>query len=79
MGQDAIQLVAQALEVPLYRAVISGDAIEQGAEYGGRNSKDGVVGDETEDLYLLLSTVKVLPSNSRFYECLSICIAVPSS
>lgn len=61
VGQDAIELVAHALEVPLYRRVISGDALEQGSEYGGRNAKDagGVDGDETEDLHALLSTVKV--------------------
>lgn len=60
MGQDAIEFVARALEVPLYRRVISGRAVEQGSEYGSRNPKDGgVQGDETEDLYALISTVKV--------------------
>ncbi|KAK0206371.1 hypothetical protein DFS33DRAFT_1419360 [Desarmillaria ectypa] len=58
VGQDAIELVAHALNVPLYRRVIRGSAVEQGAEYGGRNSKDGVDGDETEDLYELLASVK---------------------
>ena len=61
MGQDAIHLVAAALGVPLYRRVISGGAIELGSEYGSRNATDvgGVQGDETEDMYALLSTVKV--------------------
>lgn len=61
MGQDAIEFVACALDVPLYRKVISGDAVEQGSEYGARNPQDlgGVMGDETEDLYSLLLTVKV--------------------
>ena len=61
MGQDAIEFVARALDVPLYRRVISGAAVQRGLEYGARNSKDsgGVVGDETEDLYSLLQTVKV--------------------
>ena len=61
VGQDAIELVARALEVPLYRRVITGQAIEQGSEYGGRLAKgaDAVAGDETEDLFELLSTVKV--------------------
>ena len=61
MGQDAIEYVAQALDVPLYRRVISGVAVEQGSEYGTRTAKDqdGVLGDETEDLYSLLLTVKV--------------------
>ncbi|PCH41130.1 hypothetical protein WOLCODRAFT_143406 [Wolfiporia cocos MD-104 SS10] len=60
VGQDAIELVARALDVPLYRRVISGAAVEQGSEYGGRSSAEsgGVEGDETEDLYVLLSTVK---------------------
>ncbi|KAF7332035.1 Diphthine--ammonia ligase [Mycena kentingensis (nom. inval.)] len=58
VGQDAIELVAQALDVPLYRRIISGHAIEKGSEYGPRNNSSGVSGDETEDLYELLSTVK---------------------
>ncbi|KAF7301802.1 Diphthami-syn-2 domain-containing protein [Mycena indigotica] len=58
VGQDAIELVARALDVPLYRRVISGEAIEQGSEYGARTANSGVSGDETEDLYALLSTVK---------------------
>ncbi|KAJ6598927.1 hypothetical protein DFH09DRAFT_18918 [Mycena vulgaris] len=58
VGQDAIELVARALEVPLYRRVIFGQAVEQGSEYGARNGASGIVGDETEDLYALLSTVK---------------------
>ncbi|KAK7060526.1 hypothetical protein VNI00_001292 [Paramarasmius palmivorus] len=59
VGQDAIEFVARALDVPLYRRVIAGSAVEQGSEYGTRTSSDGVQGDETEDLYGLLSTVKV--------------------
>ncbi|RDB22801.1 Diphthine--ammonia ligase [Hypsizygus marmoreus] len=62
VGQDAIEFVARALDVPLYRRVITGDAVEQGSEYGSRNAKDatarGVEGDETEDLFALLSDVK---------------------
>lgn len=48
--------------MPLYRRVITGQAIEQGSEYGGRNAKDAgaVAGDETEDLFELLSTVYVI-------------------
>lgn len=61
VGQDAIEFVAKALDVPLYRRVISGEAVEQGPEYGGRDAKDagGVLGDETEDLFALLENVKV--------------------
>lgn len=59
VGQDAIQLVADALGVPLYRRVITGKAVEQGSEYGPRDASTGIQGDETEDLYALLSIVKV--------------------
>ncbi len=59
VGQDAIEFVAKALDVPLYRRVIRGTAVEQGSEYGGRASTTGVIGDETEDLYELLAEVKV--------------------
>ncbi|KAF9534194.1 hypothetical protein CPB83DRAFT_803923 [Crepidotus variabilis] len=60
VGQDAIHFVAQALEVPLYRQVIKGAALEQGSEYGGRDAGNagGIAGDETEDLYQLLLQVK---------------------
>lgn len=67
MGQDAIELLAQALDVPLYRQVIRGTAIERGSEYGGRTAYDagGIFGDETEDLFSLLSAVKVM--NDAFH------------
>lgn len=60
VGQDAIELIAQALDVPLYRRVITGTAVNMGADYGNRhaNLNKGVQGDETEDLYALLSDVK---------------------
>ncbi|KZT26860.1 hypothetical protein NEOLEDRAFT_1161800, partial [Neolentinus lepideus HHB14362 ss-1] len=60
VGQDAVQFVADALDVPLYRRVIKGTAIEVGSEYGSRNARDpaAVQGDETEDLYALLYDVK---------------------
>ena len=61
VGQDAIQFVAQALDVPLYRRTISGKAVEMGSEYGSRQveGNHGLMGDETEDMFELLSTVKV--------------------
>jgi hypothetical protein len=61
VGQDAIEFVARALDVPLYRRVISGTALVQDSEYGGRDATErgGVDGDETEDLYALLAHVKV--------------------
>ncbi|KAI0251255.1 hypothetical protein BJV78DRAFT_1275365 [Lactifluus subvellereus] len=60
VGQDAIEFVARALEVPLYRRVISGTALVQSSEYGGRDAEErgGINGDETEDLYALLTDVK---------------------
>ncbi|VDC06283.1 unnamed protein product [Peniophora sp. CBMAI 1063] len=62
VGQDAIELVAQALDVPLVRRVITGTAVEQGSEYGTREaraaSNNTVSGDETEDMYELLAEVK---------------------
>ena len=66
VGQDAIEFIAQALDVPLYRKTIDGTAVEQGSEYGGRtaNTSGGVKGDETEDLFDLLFTVKVRDSIS---------------
>ncbi|KAG8766615.1 hypothetical protein FRC12_006750 [Ceratobasidium sp. 428] len=63
VGQDAIELVAGALEVPLFRRTIYGSAVEQGGEYGRREGKvdsveAGIMGDETEDMFSLLSEVK---------------------
>ncbi|KAF8450552.1 hypothetical protein L210DRAFT_3608875 [Boletus edulis BED1] len=50
VGQDAIALVAQALDVPLYR--------QQALEYGLTSAGGGgITGDETEDLYALLRDV----------------------
>lgn len=69
MGQDAIEFVARALDVPLYRRVISGTAVVQDSEYGGRDSRErgGVDGDETEDLYALLAHVKVTQTLSMHF------------
>ncbi|KAI0682865.1 hypothetical protein BC835DRAFT_1409526 [Cytidiella melzeri] len=60
VGQDAIEYVAQALDVPLFRRVISGQAVNLSSEYGSRttSTNGSLEGDETEDLYALLSTVK---------------------
>jgi diphthine-ammonia ligase len=60
VGQDAIALIGQALDVPLYRRVIQGQAVEQGAEYGVKSAGGGgITGDETEDLHALLKDVLV--------------------
>ena len=49
----------------MFRRVITGSAVEQGSEYGSRRSGDpiAVEGDETEDLFALLSEVKVRASH----------------
>lgn len=60
VGQDAIQFVADALAVPLYRRTIRGTAVELSNEYGDRSSAfEEVSGDETEDMLTLLQDVKV--------------------
>jgi diphthine-ammonia ligase len=59
VGQDAIEFIGRALDVPMYRKIIRGRAIEQGTEYGKRTDQHGVAGDETEDLFELLSEVQV--------------------
>ncbi|KAG9019530.1 hypothetical protein FRB90_000839 [Tulasnella sp. 427] len=58
VGQDAIEVVAGALDLPLVRRVIAGTAVEQNSEYGERSALGSVRGDETEDMYELLATVK---------------------
>jgi diphthine-ammonia ligase len=58
VGQEVIQLIADALDVPLYRGTINGSAIQQSLQYGSNESVE-VQGDETEDLYKLLLHVKV--------------------
>ncbi|PWY98963.1 hypothetical protein BCV70DRAFT_201181 [Testicularia cyperi] len=41
VGHDAVHLVAQAMEIPLYRRTIKGTALNQGAEYGNRQPEGG--------------------------------------
>lgn len=65
VGQDAIEVVAAALDLPLVRRVIAGTAIEQGSEYGKRSTLDSIMGDETEDMYELLLGVKVNISSCK--------------
>ena len=70
VGQDAVDYVGQALDVPLFRRTIKGSAVDQGLEYGPRDAKssqDGVSGDETEDLYELLSSV-IVSVTLRFFD-----------
>lgn len=58
VGQDAVHLIAQAMELPLYRTEITGHARDQSEDYSqGAYLAD----DETENLTLLLKTVLVRP------------------
>ena len=54
VGHDAIEAVAKALDLPLYRRPIRGVAKEKSLEYLQTD------GDEVEDLYCLLEEVKVI-------------------
>lgn len=54
VGHDGISLYSQSMGLPLYRRVISGQAVVQDKEYSPTQ------GDEVEDLYSLLLEIKVL-------------------
>lgn len=67
VGHDVVHLVAQAMQLPLYRQTITGTAINQSSEYGSRIpgcsrnvDADALSAqrDETEDLHALLKQVK---------------------
>ncbi|PWN37236.1 adenine nucleotide alpha hydrolases-like protein [Meira miltonrushii] len=66
VGHDAIHLIAQAMDLPLYRTTIKGKALNQTSTYGDRlpNGKSSTASsstldhDETEDLFTLLKQVK---------------------
>lgn len=53
VGHHGIELYAEAMGLPLYRETISGTAIDQGRNYNPNEN------DEVEDLFRLLSRVKV--------------------
>ena len=53
VGHHAIDLYAEAMELPLYRRTIVGSSVSQGKVY------EMTATDEVEDLYLLLKQVKV--------------------
>ena len=53
VGHHAIELYADAIELPLYRHTISGSPVEQGANYEETSN------DEVEDLFQLLKTIQV--------------------
>ena len=54
VGHEVIELFAEAMELPLYRAEIKGNAQTTEKEY-----HQATQGDEVEDLYHLLCQVKV--------------------
>ncbi|GAA99002.1 hypothetical protein E5Q_05691, partial [Mixia osmundae IAM 14324] len=67
VGQDAIETVAQAMQLPLYRRIITGKALVQTMQYGSEGATNG---DETEDLLFkqrieLTETELVLSSASE--------------
>lgn len=53
VGHQAIELYAEAMELPLYRRTIQGSSLDISRDY---NQTEG---DEVEDLYHLLHLVKV--------------------
>lgn len=65
VGHSGLRVLAQALDVPFFVRTINGTAVNQRGEYGSRKGKAKEVdttterGDETEDLYELLKSVKV--------------------
>ena len=54
VGHNAIDLYAQAMDLPLYRGMIEGSSVSQGKVY--TESQE----DEVEDLYKLLKKIKVV-------------------
>ena len=54
VGHNVIETIAQALDVPLVRMQTSFTSIERGIDYTEKKE-----GDEVEDLFALLSKVKV--------------------
>jgi hypothetical protein len=53
VGHDTIDVIAECMELPLFRQHISGKPITQGEDY------ETTLDDEVEDLYQLLLSVKV--------------------
>ena len=57
VGHQAIDLYADAMDLPLYRRIIQGSSLDTSRNY--RETE----GDEVEDLYQLLHLVKVVYKN----------------
>jgi diphthine-ammonia ligase len=74
VGTSLVTLIAQAMRLPLYRRTITGKPVHLESTYGSRTKdrstqaedtprkNDGIEGDETEDLDVLLHQVKVRSS-----------------
>ena len=52
VGHEGVTLVAEAMGLPLYRAITKGTSLERALHYSQHE------GDEVEDLFQLLSRVK---------------------
>jgi diphthine-ammonia ligase len=71
VGTSLVTLIAKAMRLPLYRKTITGKPVHLESTYGSRTKersaqgqektrvRDGIEGDETEDLDELLHEVKV--------------------
>lgn len=59
VGHSVIELIAECMRVPLFRASIRGSAVSQELQYRQQH------GDEVEDLYLLLRHIKVSAMSLR--------------
>lgn len=66
VGHSGLRTLATALDLSFFSREITGTALHQGGDYGDREGQNtggpasgGKKGDETEDLYELLSAVKV--------------------
>ena len=68
VGHNAIDLYAQAMDLPLYRGLIYGSSVAQGKVYTETDQ------DEVEDLYKLLKKIKVCLAVNQTYKC-----RIPSS
>lgn len=61
VGHQAIDLYAEAMDLPLYRRTIKGSSLNTGKNYTKTD------GDEVEDLYELLHLVKVGSSSPVWF------------
>uniref|UniRef100_A0A9J7Z876 Diphthine--ammonia ligase n=2 Tax=Cyprinus carpio TaxID=7962 RepID=A0A9J7Z876_CYPCA len=59
VGHQAVDLYAEAMDLPLYRRTIEGSSLHTGREYSQ------TAGDEVEDLYQLLKLVKVFSDSLK--------------